>query len=196
MLGAFSDGEWAWMRYPAPIGKQKEWRTLWLTRMPTKTFADAEELLLYATLQPVDTVMGAIRDRVLSYARPINRAAQGRSFRKNYTNPQTAMAESSIHLLGRNYALMSKDGEDDPRAAAGPFHLTARPSPPSSTSRQSWSNFDSGLPTRRRSPDGGAGRPSRRLGPRVCRFLAAAGLARARRGRRHAAGILGSPSRT
>ena len=125
MLGAFSDGEWAWMRFPAPIGKQKEWRTLWLTRMPTKTFADAEELLLYATLQPVDTVMGAIRDRVLSYARPINRASQGRSFRKNYTNPQTAMAESSIHLLGRNYALMSKDGETIPAQELGLF--TSRP---------------------------------------------------------------------
>ena len=114
MLGAFSDGEWAWMRYPAPIGKQKEWRTLWLTRMPTKTFADAEELLLYATLQPVDTVMGAIRDRVLSYARPINRASQGRSFRKNYSNPQMAVAESSIHLLGRNYALMSEEAKTIP----------------------------------------------------------------------------------
>ena len=108
-IGAFSkDGNWAWLRYPAPLGDQKEWRTLWFTRRPGKTFADVVKHLQFATIQPVDSVIGSLRDRVLSHHRPIRRAGQGLSFRKNYVDPLGVVSEASIYLIGRNYTYMSK----------------------------------------------------------------------------------------
>ena len=113
--GGFSTtGEWAWLRFPAPLGDQKEWRTLWLTRMPGKTFSDVAKHLQFATIQPVDSVIGSLRDRVLSHNRPILRAGQGRSFRKNYMNPRVVVSEASIYLIGRNYTYMSKGQETTP----------------------------------------------------------------------------------
>ena len=114
-IGGFSgDGEWAWLRFPAPLADQKEWRTLWLTRRPGRTFEDVAEHLHFATLQPVDSVIGSLRDRVLSHHRPIFRAGQGRSFRKNYLDPRVVVSEASIYLLGRNYTYMSKGQKTTP----------------------------------------------------------------------------------
>ena len=115
LIGAFStDGEWAWLRFPEPLADKKEWRTLWLTRMPGKTFADVAELLQFATIQPVDSAIGSLRDRVLSHNRPILRAGQGRSFRKNYMDPRVVVSEASIYLIGRNYTYMSKGQKTTP----------------------------------------------------------------------------------
>ena len=118
--GAFSSlSEWAWLRFPAPMGNEKECRSLWLTRIPGKTFEEARDPLLYATLQPVDAAIAALRSRVLSMGRPGSRARPGRSFNERYVNPKTVMSEISIYLLGRNYSLMSADQEVIPACELG-----------------------------------------------------------------------------
>ena len=111
--GFAKSSEFAWLRFPAPLGKEREVRSLWLTRMPDKTFADAEEDLVYSTLQPVDSVMNAARDRVLSLRRPRRRAEPGVGYGKNYVDPLSVLSEISIYFLCRNYAVMSKDSRRD-----------------------------------------------------------------------------------
>ena len=119
--GAFSVvGAWAWLRFPAPLGpREKECRTLWLTRMPGKTFEDGEEALLYATLQPVDSAISAIRSRVRAIDRPANRAAQGRSFTQRYYDPLVLLAELSIYSYARNFIPMADDQEFIPAEVLG-----------------------------------------------------------------------------
>ena len=109
-LGGFSPkGQWAWLRFPSPMGRERECRTLWLTRMPHKSFAEAKQCLRYSTLQPVDSSMRAIRSRVRAIDRPLFRAAAGSSFNERYYDPVVLSAELSIYLFARNYMLMSAD---------------------------------------------------------------------------------------
>lgn len=110
MLGGFdAKGEWAWLRFPSPLGRERECRTLWLTRMPHKSYSDAKQCLRYATLQPVDSAMRAIRSRVRAVDRPLFRATAGSSFNERYFDPLVLLAELSIYLFARNYMLMSAD---------------------------------------------------------------------------------------
>ena len=118
--GAFSGpGSWAWLHFPAPMGREITCRTHWLTRMPGKTFEDGEEAMLYSTLQPVDSSMGAMRQRVRSIRRPSHRAAQGRGFANQYYDPQVLLAELSIYLYARNYILMADDQKVTPAEVLG-----------------------------------------------------------------------------
>lgn len=117
---AYEDrSDWAWLRFPAPKKFEKLVRSLWLTRMPGKTFEDAEEPLLYATLHPVDSVIMAMREHARGTRRPDNRARGGRSFKKQYVNPITLFAEVSIYLLGVNYSLVSPDIKTIPAQELG-----------------------------------------------------------------------------
>ena len=120
MVGAFSEkGEWAWLRYPAPMGKEHDCRSLWLTRMPGKTFEDAEEPLAHSTLQRVDSAIHALRSHARAMHRPGTRAAQGRDFSKSYVDPETVLSEIAIYSLGRNYSLLSADQHDIPACELG-----------------------------------------------------------------------------
>ena len=127
-VGAFSDkGEWAWLRFPAPMGKEQDCRSLWLTRMPGKTFEDAEEPLAYSTLQRVDSAIHALRSHALSMRRPGTRAAYGRDFSKNYVDPQTVLSEIAIYSLGRNYSLLSADQHAIPACELGLVDARRKP---------------------------------------------------------------------
>ena len=118
--GGFGEtGNWAWLRFPAPLGKEREVRTLWLTRMPGKSYKDAEDALAFATLQPVDSVMNAARYRVPALRRAATRASPGRSFARNYVDPLAVLSESAIYFLCRNYHSMSRDSKTIPAQELG-----------------------------------------------------------------------------
>ena len=107
--GAYSEvGKWAWLHYPPPSVNYRHPRTLWLTRMPGKTFArQGKALLGPATLQPVDSIHGSMRSRVLSMGRP-RTTSSGRGYLASYALPSVVLAELAIYLLLRNYALRRK----------------------------------------------------------------------------------------
>ena len=117
--GFGKSGEWGWLRFPSPMGRETECRTLWLTRMPHKTYADAQPHLLYATLQPVDSSMRAARSRVRALDRPLFRAAAGSSFNERYYDPLVLLAELSIYAFVRNYLLLSADQKSIPARQLG-----------------------------------------------------------------------------
>ena len=107
--GGYSEsGGWAWLKYPPPSAAYRNPRTLWLTRMPGKTFdSHGKAVLAGATLQPVDSIFNSIRSRVIGAERP-ERTAKGQSYRKSYVKPEVALAELSIYLFARNYSLRAR----------------------------------------------------------------------------------------
>ena len=107
--GAYSEvGGWAWLDYPPPNPAYHRPRSLWLTRMPGKTFAGHGRIVLKdATLQPVDSIFNSIRARTSGAGRPTLRAV-GRSYRGSYVLPAVVMAELAIYLVFRNYGLRRK----------------------------------------------------------------------------------------
>ena len=107
--GGYSEvSKWAWLEFPPPSIAYRDPRTLWLTRMPGKTFSrHGKALLMQATLQPVDSIFDSIRARVLSMKRP-GTTASGRGYRESYALPKVVMAELAVYLLMRNYALRRK----------------------------------------------------------------------------------------
>ena len=83
-------------------------RTLWLTRMPGKSFeSHGRAALSRAMLQPVDAIMNSMRARVRAIARPLLRAS-GRSYRSNYIMPGVVYDELSVYLLRQNYDIRRK----------------------------------------------------------------------------------------
>ena len=112
LRGAYSAmGGWAWLHYPPPSRAYSRPRSLWLTRMPGKTFeTHGKPVLANATPAPVDSVFNTIRARIPSAGRRFPPAA-GRSFRwNNHAMPDIVLAELSVHLLRRNYAPRRQPG--------------------------------------------------------------------------------------
>ena len=106
--GYSKDGEWAWLRYPPESDAYRDPRTLWLTRMPGKSFdRHGKSVLLKSTLQPVDSIFDSARVRTGSLRRP-SLAAVGRSYRESNALPSVVLAELAVYLLQRNYALRRK----------------------------------------------------------------------------------------
>ena len=105
--GAYSDtGQWAWLRFPASNPLYTDPRTLWLTWTPDKTYEpQGRELLLRATLQPIDSACNFMRERITGFQRPSFRAQPGRSYRSSYFSPRVLCAEMWIVLLWRNYGV-------------------------------------------------------------------------------------------
>ena len=69
--GAYSvRGGWAWLQFPTNLVQYRKCRTLWLTRRPGEGIDEGLDLLLDATLQPVDANIGYMRWRVHSASRP------------------------------------------------------------------------------------------------------------------------------
>ena len=110
LRGGYSkDGGGAWLRYPPDSRQYRNCRSLWLTRMPRKTFArEGAGLLLQATLQPVDSAMNAMRQRVNAIRRPAFRAIPGRSYAYGYYLVESVLSELWIYLLYHNFNLRPK----------------------------------------------------------------------------------------
>ncbi len=107
--GYSKKGGWAWLAYPPDSVQYGDCRSLWLTRMPDKTFdEDGAELMLHATLQPVDSFINAMRQRIRAMQRPTLRAKAGRSFMRNYSRIDAVLGELWIYMLYRNYRLRLK----------------------------------------------------------------------------------------
>ena len=106
--GYSKDGGWAWLRFPPDMDAYRRCRTLWLTRMPGKSFeSHGRAALSRAMLQPVDAIMNSMRARVRAIARPLLRAS-GRSYRSNYIMPGVVNDELSVYLLRQNYDIRRK----------------------------------------------------------------------------------------
>ena len=113
------DGENPWVRFPRPVGREVECRSLWLTRMPNKTFEEAEEPLLYATIQPADTAIGRACLRLPCIDGVDKSSDEGRRYAATYENPQAVVSECSIYFLARNYSAMSWDDSTVPARELG-----------------------------------------------------------------------------
>ena len=88
------NGGWAWLNYPPNSLQYRNCRSLWLTRMPDKTFAkDGAGLMFHANLQPVDTLMSSMRQRTQALGRPLLRAKPGRSFVRSYDLIDSVLSE-------------------------------------------------------------------------------------------------------
>ena len=113
VIGAFSKlGGWAWLTYPPPNSQYHNPRSLWLTRMPNKTFEDdGAPLLLHASLQNVDTLMSSMRSRIRALERPSARAVPGISYESSYYLPTAVSGELWIYLLDRNYRKPDHTGQ-------------------------------------------------------------------------------------
>ena len=107
--GAYSKkGQWAWLRYPPESDAYRDPRTLWLTRMPGKSFdRHGKSVLKKSTLQPVDSIFDSARSRTGSLRRP-SLAAVGRSYRESNALPSVVLPELAVYLLLRNYTLRRK----------------------------------------------------------------------------------------
>ncbi len=107
--GYSKKGGWAWLAYPPNSLQYGDCRSLWLTRMPDKTFdEDGAELMLRATLQPVDSFINTMSQRVRAMQRPTLRAKAGRSFMRNYYRIDAVLGKLWIYMLYRNYRLRLK----------------------------------------------------------------------------------------
>ena len=107
------NGGWAWLTYPPNNRQYRNCRSLWLTRMPNKTFAkDAAGLMFNANLQPVDSLMSSMRQRTRALGRPLSRAKPGRSFVRSYELIDSVLSELWIYLLHRNYRLRIKTDQE------------------------------------------------------------------------------------
>ena len=127
--GAYSDGgSWAWLSFPPPSIAYRKPRTLWLTRMPGKTFeTHGRPALLEATLQPVDSMFNSVRARTAAASRPVLRA-KGRGYRNAYFLPSVVLNELSVYLIGRNYMLRRKTAQKKiPAVAMGLAPSSADP---------------------------------------------------------------------
>ena len=120
-IGAFgATSGFAWLRFPSPRLKEKQCRSLWLTRMPGKTYDDVgADCLLYSTVRPADGEIKYARDRTRAAARPRHRADKGRTFVLQYVDPSVVLAEMSIYLFCRNYQLMSTEQKIIPGRVLG-----------------------------------------------------------------------------
>ena len=129
--GAFSkDGRWAWLHHPPENNVYRRSRTLWVTRMPGKTFeSHGKAALSKAMLQPVDSIMNSMRARIRSGARPLLRAS-GRSYRSNNISPRVVNDELSVYLLRQNYSLRRKMSQDHRIIPAAPWGLLDPEEPP------------------------------------------------------------------
>ena len=108
--GACSDaGNWAWLRFPDHFLTGEQHRTLWLTRRAGKAFDDAKDFLVYSTLQPVDSAINSIRNRVRSTFRPEHRAKKGRGMEERYFDPMNVLNELNVHTLSSNYLVTEPD---------------------------------------------------------------------------------------
>lgn len=105
--GGYSEtGRWAWLTYPPDSENYHNCCSLWLTRSPEKSFeVDGAPLLLHATLQPVDSLMNSMRNRVHALSRASSRARPGRSFQGNYIKVEAVLGELWVYLMQRNYRL-------------------------------------------------------------------------------------------
>ena len=114
-VGAFgAKSGFAWLRFPSPVDDEKLSRSLWLTRMPGKTYDDVgADCLLHSTVRPVDGEIYYSRKRTRVGVRPLHRAGKGRSFLENYVNPTVVLAELSIYFFCRNYQLMSVEQKQE-----------------------------------------------------------------------------------
>ena len=107
--GYSKHGNWSWLRYPPNSRTYRNCRTLWLTRMPYKSFEEhGAPLLLHSTLQPVDSVMNSMRQRTRALQRAAFRARPGRSYLTSYYLPAPVLSELWLYLLHRNYWLRPK----------------------------------------------------------------------------------------
>ena len=99
-------GNWAWLRYPPNSRAYRDCRSLWLTRMPHKSFKDdGAPLLFHSTLQPVDSLMNSMRQRTRALGRAVFRARPGRSYLTSYYLLDPVKSELWLYLLHRNYWL-------------------------------------------------------------------------------------------
>ena len=124
-------GKWAWLDYPPPIGDERLSRSLWVTRMPDKTFDDAEDPLFHASLQRVESSMNAMRDRLPAMSRAGVRAKPKRSYRGSYKRALPVSYGLFIYLLARNFTQLSEDQKLIPAIVLGllsgrrafPYHI-------------------------------------------------------------------------
>ena len=110
--GAYSEvGKWAWLAYPPENVAYRRPRSLWLTRMPGKSYTrHGKAVLSGSTLQPVDSLFNSVRSRTSAAGRPLLRA-EGQSYRNSYVLPAVAVNELAIYLIGRNYMLRRKTSQ-------------------------------------------------------------------------------------
>lgn len=87
--GAFSkNGAWAWLPFPPSSDQYEDPRSLWLTWNSKKEFErSGRDLLLLATLQPVDSAFSSFRRRGRGMHRASSRAMPGRSYVEAYAEP-------------------------------------------------------------------------------------------------------------
>ena len=109
-------GAWAWLHHPPDSLAYRNPRTLWLTRMPHKTFVrHGRDLLAQATLQPLDSVFNEIRVRVRSARRPTGDTTGVRTT----SRPSELLNELAVYLLRRNYGLGTRPPRRVPAEAMG-----------------------------------------------------------------------------
>ena len=136
-LGAYSTrGGWAWLRFPTNLVQYRKCRTLWLTRRPGEGINEGLDLLLDATLQPVDANIGYMRWRVHSASRP-GMAATGQSYVENAYDPRVLCAEMSMYLFQRNYH--KRPGVRTKHVRAQRMGLVPRERPVMSAEKVVWS---------------------------------------------------------
>ena len=95
-------GGFAWLEYPPDTTQYRQCKTLWLTRRPSDTLEDANELLLPITLQSVDSLFDSIRSRTDSIDRP-GAVADGSGIRDVNYSAEVICSELAIYLVRRNY---------------------------------------------------------------------------------------------
>ena len=101
-------GGWAWLDFPPDSWRYPYSRTLWLTRKPSDAIEDGKELLMGATLQPVDSAHNSMRSKISSVERPHN-VSEGIGFRDTYYRPDVVIAEYSVYMLYFNYRVRRID---------------------------------------------------------------------------------------
>lgn len=108
--GAYSkNGKWAWLEYPPYSSQYKNPRTLWLTWAPDKRFEEiGRQLLWEANLDPVDSAINWLRERVNSVQRGKGRHRPGRSYKTAAQMPLNVMQELWLGILWRNYGVRFK----------------------------------------------------------------------------------------
>jgi len=115
--GAYSGGEWAWLKFPPASKRFKKPRTLWLTWSPQKDYeTHGRELLGQVVLNNVDSAAAVLRSRVQALKRSQTRYKPGKSYRDSYVSPQVVQAELNIALAWRNYGARVKAANKVPPA--------------------------------------------------------------------------------
>ena len=101
-------GGWAWLKFPPDSWQYPYCRTLWLTRKPRDVLKDGEDLLLGATLQPVDSAHASMRSKISSAERP-HKVSVGIGFRDSYYRPDIVIAEYRVYMLNYNFLVRRRD---------------------------------------------------------------------------------------